>query len=65
MLGTAGLILAAIEAVGLVLSYVLYADFATNYYGDGGRLGETRRLLHEGSIPATQYAAGGGASGRA
>ena len=55
IIGTTGLVLAALEAIGLICAFVLYSDFATSY-GDGGRLGEQRRLLHEGNLPATQYA---------
>lgn len=65
-IGSVGLVLAAVEAAVLILSFILYSDFATTY-GEGLRLGETRRLMHEGSIPATQYATatsgGGGSSG--
>lgn len=69
-LGTVGLILAIIEvcfqrwslvetdwqAVGLFFAFLLYSDF-NQAYGerDAARMAETRRLLHEGSIPAQQF----------
>ena len=57
-LGTVGLILALVEAIALVLSFALYADFATTYgERDAARLVETRHLLREGAIPAQQYSA--------
>lgn len=47
-----------VQAIALFLAFLLYSDFSSAYgERDAARMAETRRLLHEGTIPAQQYSA--------
>jgi hypothetical protein len=58
-IGTLGIVLGILEAVGLVFAVVLYSDFSSAYSDrDASRHAEARHLLREGQIPAQQYSSG-------